>query len=290
MLSGLLTPLLPTDHCTTDTFSFVEDLKKVSNSGKYMISFDVESLFTNIPLNETIELAVDLMSEKLDLGISKPQLRKLFVFATKQSHFLFNNSLYDQVDGVAMGSPLAPALANLFLGHHESNWLKDQKAEKVLFYRRYVDDIFCLFESGNDYLGFFEFINSQHPNIRFTFEEENDHVISFLDVLITATPTSFDMTTHYKKTYTGLLTNFTSFTPFRYKIGLIRTLLDRAYKINSTYNNLHTNFLKIKEILQKNSFPADLIDKQIKECLDKKVSSSEKSVSELPRFYKLPYI
>ena len=98
------------------------------------------------------------------------------------------------------------------------------------------------------------------------------------------------MTTHYKKTYTGLLTNFTSFTPFRYKIGLIRTLLDRAYKINSTYNNLHTNFLKIKEILQKNSFPADLIDKQIKECLDKKVSSSEKSVSELPRFYKLPYI
>lgn len=292
MLSDLLTPLLPTDHCTTDTFSFVEDLKKVRNSGKFMISFDVESLFTNIPLSETIELAVELMTERLDLGITKPQLRKLFVFATKQSHFSFNNSIYDQTDGVAMGSPLAPALANLFLGHHESIWLKDPKAEKVLFYRRYVDDIFCLFESENDYEGFFEFINERHPNIRFTYEKENNQMISFLDVLITNTPTSFDMTTFYKKTYTGLLTNFTSFTPFKYKVGLIRTLLDRAFKINSTYTSLHTNFSKIKGILQKNSFPTYLVDKHIKECLDDKLMliSTEKPNSELPRFYKLPYI
>ncbi len=291
MLSGLITPLLPTEHCTTDTFSFVEDLKKVGSSDKFMISFDVESLYTNIPLNETIELAVDLMWEKIDLGITKPQLRKLFVFATKQSHFAFNNSLYDQVDGVAMGSPLAPALANLFLGYHESNWLKDSRAESVLFYKRYVDDIFCMFETENHYKGFFEFINVQHPNITFTYEKEHDHVISFLDVSITVTPTSFDMTTYYKKTYTGLLTNFTSFTPFRYKVGLIRTLLDRAYKINSTYNNLHINFSKIKETLQKNSFPAYLIDKYIKDCFDKnRASSSEKSPSELPRYYKLPYI
>ena len=291
LLSDYLTPLLPTQHCAKDTFNFIEDLKQVRRTDKFMISFDVESLFTNIPLNETIELAVDLLMDNLNLGITKPQLRKLFVFATKQSHFSFDNVIYDQVDGVAMGSPLAPALANLFLGHFESFWLKEPKASKVLFYRRYVDDIFCLFEKEEDYVEFFEFINKQHPNIHFTFEKENSHVISFLDILIKATPDSFDLTTFYKKTYTGLLTNFTSFIPFRYKTGLIRTLVDRAFKINSTYRNLHENLSKIKSTLQRNAFPSRIIDKRIKECLDSKISQSAgKETEELPRFYKLPYL
>ena len=125
--------LLPTEHCAKDTFNFIEDLKQVRRTDKFMISFDVESLFTNIPLNETIELAVDLLMDNLNLGITKPQLRKLFVFATKQSHCSFDNVIYDQVDEVAMDSPLAPALANLFLGHFESFWLKDPNASKVIF-------------------------------------------------------------------------------------------------------------------------------------------------------------
>ena len=124
-------------------------------------------------------------------------------------------------------------------------------------------------------------------NIRFTFEKEINHVISFLDVLIKVTPFSYDLTTYYKKTYTGL----TSFTPFRYKTGLIRTLIDRAYKINSSYLNLHKNFIKIRSTLQKNAFPSYLIDKYIMKCLDLKFSPSpEKEAPESPRFYKLPFI
>ena len=88
--------------------------------GKFMVSFDVESLFTNIPLEECIDLAVNCISEgNPDLKLSKPELRSLFTVATAQTHFLFNGSFYDQIDGVAMGSPLAPVLANLFMGHHE---------------------------------------------------------------------------------------------------------------------------------------------------------------------------
>ena len=62
--------------------------------------------------------------------------------ATSQTHFLFNGKVFDQIDGVAMGSPLAPVLANLFLGHHEKIWLKNYQGPSNLFYRRYVDDIF----------------------------------------------------------------------------------------------------------------------------------------------------
>ena len=80
-----------------------------------MISYDVTSLFTNIPLDETIDIAVNLLKEKEPkLKISKKDLRKLFVFATSESHFSFNGKIYDQIDGAAMSSQLGPVLANLF--------------------------------------------------------------------------------------------------------------------------------------------------------------------------------
>ena len=94
----------------------------------------------------------------------------LFSITTAQTHFLFKGSFYDQIDGVAMGSLLAPVLAYLFMGHHEKLWLENWQGSEVLFYRRYVEDTFSLFHSENDALLFFNEINSRDPNIRFTKE------------------------------------------------------------------------------------------------------------------------
>ena len=59
---------------------------------------------------------------------------------------MFNGVYYSQIDGVAMGSPLGPTLANLFLAYHEENWLNDCPIQfKPTYYRRYVDDIFLMF-------------------------------------------------------------------------------------------------------------------------------------------------
>ena len=74
----------------------------------------------------------------------------LLPFATTQSHFLLNDFVYDQIDGVPMGSPLAPILDNLFMGYHEKSWLENYKDSKISIYRRYVDDIFCLFDNELD--------------------------------------------------------------------------------------------------------------------------------------------
>ena len=79
--------------------------------------------------------------------------------------------MYDQVDGVAMESPLAPVLANLFLGHHERLWLNTYKGPPVHLYRRYVDDTFCLFNNEHETLLFFQYPNSQHESIRLTMEK-----------------------------------------------------------------------------------------------------------------------
>ena len=169
----------------------------------------------------------------------------MFSIATSQTHFLFNDNVFDQIDGVTMGSPLTPVFANLFLGHHEKIWLKNYYGPSNLFYRRYVDDIFCVFDNENDAKLFFDFINSQHLNIKFTIEKETNKVLAFLDVCIDNNdPSRLKTSTYRKNTFTGLLTNFFSFTSFSYKVGLIRTLVDRAYKIMYRLANL--NSIKFK--------------------------------------------
>ena len=87
-----------------------------------MASFDVSSLFTNIPLNESIDLCLDLLFENSDImeyngcSLDCESLRKLLCSAVRENHFIFDGELYDQIDGVAMGSPpLGPTLANIFM-------------------------------------------------------------------------------------------------------------------------------------------------------------------------------
>ena len=105
------------------TLTFVSEVTRLHTLNKFMVSFDVESLFTNIPLIESINLAVDyIMKGNPDIKLGRENLTKLFFFATARTHFSFLGNFYDQIDGVAMGSPLAPVLANLFMGHHEKRW------------------------------------------------------------------------------------------------------------------------------------------------------------------------
>ena len=113
-----------------------------------MASLDVESLFTNIPLNETINNCVsDLHNKNLYNGkLSKRDLFKLLETATSKSSFIFDYLLYKQVDGVAMGSALGPTLANAFLCHIEKEWLDNCPIYfKPVIYKKYVDGIFVLF-------------------------------------------------------------------------------------------------------------------------------------------------
>ena len=259
-----------------------------------MVSFDVESLFTNLPLEESINLAVDyIIKENSNIKLTATELKQLFTIATSETHFLFNGAYYDQIDGVAMGSPLAPILANLFMGHFENIWLRTFRSCKVLFYRRYVDDIFCLFNSESDANLFYNFINSQHPNINFTIEAERNRCLPFLDVHIDNNSQSVITKVYRKSTFTGLLTNFFSFTSFSYKLGLVRTLIDRAFKINNTWRGFHLDVKKLTAILNRNSYPTNLIESTVKQYLNKNSTTRQNSNTTTDHaptsYFKLPY-
>ena len=71
-----------------------------------------------------------------------------------------------------MGSPLAPVLANIFMGFYKSKWLNEHNLNKPKFYLRYVDDILATFDNEQDSLDFLNFLNNMHSNIKFTIEKQ----------------------------------------------------------------------------------------------------------------------
>ena len=94
--------------------------KQHKHDNGIMCSFDVCSLFTNVPLDETIKICLEKLYSLPDPPtLPRAALHKLLEFATKKSHFLFDDQYYDQIDGVAIGSPLGPVLANIFMCHFE---------------------------------------------------------------------------------------------------------------------------------------------------------------------------
>ena len=71
-----------------------------------------------------------------------------------------------------MGSPVAPVLANIFMGFYESKWLNEYNLDKPIFYLSYVNDILTAFDNEQDSLTFLDFLNIRNPNIKFTIEKK----------------------------------------------------------------------------------------------------------------------
>ena len=146
-----------------------------------MASLDGDSFFTNIPLDETTNIIIQkLLSENETVhNFNKDQFKCFLTLATKESYFRFNGELYQQADGVAMGSPLDPTLANIFLCHYENIWLRNCSLEcKPSYYKRYADNIFLLFESESQVESFKNLMNACHPKMKFSFEKKNRTSVS----------------------------------------------------------------------------------------------------------------
>ena len=155
-------------------------------------------------------------------GINKSEFENLLSLATQESHFMFNDILYKQKDSVAMGSPLGPTMANIFLSFYEMKWLEQCPNEfKPVFYRRYVDDIFVLFESAEHLSKFHAYLNTCHPNMSFSFKQEVNGMLSFLDLEVSR---QLVTTVYRKPTFNGVYIYFDRFLPTYYKVRMIYTL------------------------------------------------------------------
>ena len=126
-----------------------------------------------------------------------------------------------------MGSPLGPALANIFVGFHESRPFGDTAKPGVYF--QYVDGSFVIFGSELDCDHFQEKLKLLHPALKFTIEKEQKNSLNFLDVLVENEGTGFLTSIYRKPTFTWQYTRWNSFSPKTRKIGTY----DFALKLNS---------------------------------------------------------
>ena len=180
-------------------------------------------------------------------------MRKLLELATLDNYFFFNENIYRQTDGVAMGSPLGPHLANIFMCYMERKWLQECPIDfKPILYRRYVDDTFLLFKCNSHIDLFLNYVNSQHPNIKFTCDKEKDSTLPFLDINIQKGDNEFTTSIYRKPTFTGLFSKYYAFSSKQNKENLVYTLTVRAFNICSNYFKLDAELIFLKDVLQKN--------------------------------------
>ena len=184
--SKLLEPVrkVLTRYSLWDTFEFVDRIKYVNHSDKRLLSFDVVPLFTNVTLTETVSYICDFINEhKLNIGIPTHYLKEIILRCTLNIQFCFNNKLYRQIDGVAMGSPLGPVLADCYMAKLENTVLSGA-IKQLTFYSRFVDDTFIMCDNDVDIDKVLELFNTAHPSVSFTMSEEQNGEIPFLDVLL----------------------------------------------------------------------------------------------------------
>jgi hypothetical protein len=132
---------------------------------------------------------------------------------------------------------------------------------------------------------FLDYLNSKHPNIKFTMEVEQNCSISFLDCLVTKCGNKFHTSVYRKPTFPGLGTSFFSFCSFLFKLNVIKTLINRGYNVCSQFSRVHEEFETLKRFFIANGFPLPLINAQIKKYLASKFTPQVKDVSQQRNFY-----
>jgi hypothetical protein len=198
-------------------------------------------------------------------------MKKLLIFATKHSHFMFNGKVYDQIDGVSMGSPLAPLLVEIFLQNFEKTHLPAFKKMGIIYWKRYVDDTFVLLDPKASVKDICNRLSKCDRALKFTVEEERiqKHTLPFLDILIQRQPgIGFKTRVYRKPTFSGLLTKWNSFVPKAYKYNAVSSMVYRAIQICSTYETLHNEFKFIKKLTLKNGYPLAFVESVIRKQLD----------------------
>jgi hypothetical protein len=168
----------------------------------------------------------------------------------------------------------------------EKIWLADCPSDfKPEFYRRYVDDTFLLFRDPSHAPLFLDYLNSKHPSIKFSLEIENSNSLSFLDSKITKFDNTFSSSVFRKATFTGLGLSYFSFCSFKFKINAIKTLLNRAYNVCSSFKDLHLEFTFLLSFFTSNGFPSGLVNTSIKRFLARKYSGCNEITETLQRVY-----
>ena len=190
VLSKVLKPLVcKSPHHIQSTRDFVSRAKGLTlQLRECLSSYDVTSLFTSVPIDPALNIIKDLLEKDDKLNdrtvLSVQKIIELLGFCLHNTYFSFQNTFYEQVEGVAMGSPVSPIVANLYMECCERKALESAINPPCVWYRL-VDDTWVIQKQAHKQ-AFLDHINSIDPAIKFTVEgTQGKRAIPFLDTLVT---------------------------------------------------------------------------------------------------------
>ena len=247
-------------YCFLDSFDMVEKLKRISCHTNDIVfgSFDIVSLFTNVPVKDCFKVIENIIKEgTVSVDIDGDLLLKLLDVCVCDIQFLFNSKYYNQIDGIAMGSPLGPILANIFVGYIEKQIFQtDNKG--IAIYGRYVDDILVGATSFDCMNHLADRLNAVHANIKFTVEFEVEGTIPFLDVKIQRNSGGLSHSWYHKDSWSGTFLHYYSYAPMSWKEGLLKGYKYRILRICSQ-DTINDAIAELTSVFIKNGYPIDFI-------------------------------
>ena len=206
----------------------IKDIK-VEND-EVLVSYDVVALYPSVPQAEAIELIHNKMKDDPKLHekttMSAESVTQLFKLCVQKTYFVFNNKLYVQINGLAIGASTSGFASEIFMESLENSALRTF-IEPPSIWKRYVDDTFCKLKLAR-LEAFLTHLNQQHPIIKFTTEVQEDNKIAFLDIQAHVEPDgSIKITIYRKKTHTDQYLDFKSNHHIQQKLGIISTFKHR---------------------------------------------------------------
>ena len=194
-LNKIITPYIPNQYLLKSTNDFI-DLLQSNNCEGIIALLDVESLFTNVPIDATIEIILQHAYHHSSIPqpkIPKEILKQLLELCTREAPFRSpSGGLFLQIEGVAMGSPLGPTFANFYMGHLEEQVFSDDSLKPSL-YARYVDDIFVQIDNVEQLIKLKECFQ-RNSVLTFTYELGINNKLPFLDVMVQTSSDKFHTT------------------------------------------------------------------------------------------------
>ena len=266
-LAKILKPLVGlSSHHVHNTKDFIDHIKEVRlRQGECIISYDVTSLFTSVPIQPVLNIIQQRLATDQDLqnrtSMTIQHIINLLEFCLNSTSFVFQGQYYQQMEGAAMGSPLSPIVANIFMEKFEKEALETAPHPPILW-KRFVDDTFVILEEKYKD-EFFHHLNSLNTNIKFTAETSKaDGSIPFLDTWITPQRDGSLPTEVYRKpTHTNQYLQWDSHHSISNKYSVISSLMHRAKDICSSKQSLEEEQKLIQEALQACKYPTWAINR-----------------------------
>ena len=272
-LNAIISPYIPTEHSVQSTDEFVDILRSQKPKGA-LASLDVESLFTNVPVQQTIEIILEYVYNNQTIRppkLPKRVLEQLLLSCTTEAPFRCpEGKLYVQVDGVAMGSPLGVLFAQAYMSYVESKVLLCEEVRPFMYYR-YVDDIFVDAENA-DKLDLLRMKLEQESVLNFTVDHSVGQKLPFLDVMIDCSSGDFITDVYRKPTDLGRCMNGEGDVTDSYKSGVVRAYIRRALKNCSNWDLLHAELERVRKILVDNGYSNSIFDHNVKTMLQNHVT------------------